>query len=288
MVGEVRAQPLEQQEQRHRTENGSPAACGSAKQGHDDCEERYLRIKDDGRLDIDPARSLNGADQCDERGRQHKERQLGAGEINARMGGHDLVVTDCLQRQSELAAVDEDRQQKCHDSQRQQLPEHMLRLQRQEDIAPERAGHIHLIPGDELADKFGKAKGENHEINACDAQRGKPDDKRQRRADKGRAQEHQRPGQNLAQHRDRIGPDTEEGDGGERNVTRRTREHRPGRGERRITQKADDDADAIGIEKEWGKRQQRGCGKADEKRDHLPLLAKMPSGRQSSTTRKSR
>ncbi|MNT23711.1 hypothetical protein D3C71_1376750 [compost metagenome] len=204
------------------------------------------------------------------------------------MGGHDLVVTDCLQRQSELAAVDEDRQQKCDDSQRQQLPEYVLRLQRQEDVTPERAGHIHLIPGDELADELGKTKGKDHEINAGDAQCGKPDDKRQRRADKGRTQEHQRPWQNLAQHRDRIGPDTEKGDGGERNIARRAGEHRPGGGKRRITEKADNDADAIGIEKEGGKRQQCSCGKADEKRDHLPLLAKMPSGRQSSTTRKSR
>ena len=83
--------------------------------------------------------------------------------------------------------------------------------------------------------------------------------------------QHQRPRQLLAEHRDRVGADAEEGGGGERDVARRAGEQRPGRRQHDVAERADAEREVVAAREPAATRQrappQSGAG-GDRAGDH--------------------
>ena len=110
---------------------------------------------------------------------------------------------------------------------------------------------------------------------------------------RGGDQQHQRPGQRLAEHRHGIGADAEEGRGRQRDVARRAGEHAPGGRQHGELQQADREREIIGVDEQRHERRARQ-GRApprdhrcDCDRCHRCALPNRPAGLTSSTPRNS-
>jgi hypothetical protein len=102
------------------------------------------------------------------------------------MARHRLVLTDHAQRQAEARAADQPSRRQHQGDQRQELPVDRVLRHVDEDIAPDRAVDVDLVPGHDLADQLRQPEGEDHEIHAGEPQRREADHERDRDTNRAR------------------------------------------------------------------------------------------------------
>ena len=291
MVGEVGVDDFEQDDQRHGAEERAVELSGAAEERHDHHLKRDHRVEGDGRVDVGPARRHHRAGDAHEGGADGEEDELGAGGVDRYVAGDGLVVADDAERQPQPRAADQPADHEDEDGEGKQLPVDLLLADVEEDVAADRPRDLHLVPGDDLADEFGKAEGEDDEEDASEPQRRQADDEGHRDADRGSDGDDAGDRHRLGQDRHGVGADAEEGGGGERDVAGRAGEQRPGGGEHHIAQHADAEGEevAVGDEREAGQRGDHHDQQGDlpeAARLHRAELPKMPVGRTKRMARK--
>jgi hypothetical protein len=116
-----------------------------------------------------------------------------------------------------------------------------------------------------------------------------PDQQGERGADAERCEQDERVGRGLAEHRDGVGADAVERDGGERDVAGVAGKQRPGAREHHVAHQPDHQPEAVVAEEVRGGGERGKPGEAREHAGggcHAEARPKRPDGRQSSTAKK--
>ena len=206
--------------------------------------------------------------------------------------GDGFVVADHPHGQSEARPVDQPSGDEDDHRQREQHPEQVGIGEVGKDVQSHPGGEIRLHPGHQLADEFGHAQRENHEINSRKAERGETDHGGDDGAGQRRHQNQRRERQNVDAEPDRVGANPEEGRGRQRNIVRRTRKKRPSRAQCGIHRDVDGQGKVVALIQLWQvgddrhhrDRQSQIPPLGPCQSHHADCLPKMPCGRKSSTS----